>query len=172
MDAVDIFSLLVPVTYFVLFVLERIFPARQFPPIRGWAWIGIGALLLLGVTQTVVPLLLPADWLAAHRLIDGTQLGIVGGLGRERQIDLVGGPGTTGNVATSEVRTHAPPEQAPDGATQCEFPRCHGQGCLRIPVPSHRVSRDRCGNKTCSSHVEGDGGDQAGSYPGCSPQRF
>lgn len=79
MDAVDIFSLLVPVTYFALFALERIFPARQFPPIRGWAWIGIGALLLLGVTQTVVPLLLPADWLAAHRLIDGTQLGIVGG---------------------------------------------------------------------------------------------
>jgi hypothetical protein len=37
MDAVDFFSLLVPVTWLVLFVLERIFPARKFPKIRGWA---------------------------------------------------------------------------------------------------------------------------------------
>ena len=79
MDAIEFFSLLVPVTYFVLFALERIFPARTFPPIRGWAWIGIGALLLLGVTQTIVPLLLPEQWLAQHRLFDGTQLGVVGG---------------------------------------------------------------------------------------------
>jgi len=80
MDAVDFFSFLVPVTWLVLFVLERIFPARKFPPIRGWAWIGIGALLLLGATQTIVPLLIPADWLEAHRLIDGTQLGLAGGI--------------------------------------------------------------------------------------------
>jgi sterol desaturase/sphingolipid hydroxylase (fatty acid hydroxylase superfamily) len=79
MDAVDFFSVLVPVTWLVLFALERIFPARKFPPIRGWAWIGLGALLLLGAVQTVVPLLIPEDWLAAHRLLDGTQLGIFGG---------------------------------------------------------------------------------------------
>jgi sterol desaturase/sphingolipid hydroxylase (fatty acid hydroxylase superfamily) len=79
MDAVEFFSLLVPVTWLVLFVLERIFPARTFPPIRGWAWIGAGALLLIGVVQTVVPLLIPADWLAAHRVFDGTRLGVAGG---------------------------------------------------------------------------------------------
>jgi sterol desaturase/sphingolipid hydroxylase (fatty acid hydroxylase superfamily) len=79
MDAVDFFSVLVPVTWLVLFVLERIFPARQFPPIRGWAWIGVGALLLLGAVQTVVPLLLPADWLTQHRVSDGTRLGLAGG---------------------------------------------------------------------------------------------
>lgn len=79
MDAVDLFSLLVPVTWLVLFVLERIFPAREFPRIRGWAWIGVGALLLLGVVQSVVPLLIPAQWLAQHRLLEGTRLGIAGG---------------------------------------------------------------------------------------------
>jgi len=80
MDAVDFFSLLVPVTWLVLFVLERIFPARKFPPIRGWTWIGVGALLLLGAVQTVVPLLIPADWLETHRLFDGTRLGLAGGI--------------------------------------------------------------------------------------------
>ena len=80
MDAVDLFSLLVPVTWLVLFVLERIFPARTFPKIRGWAWIGVGALLVLGAIQTVVPLLIPVEWLAQHRLFDGTQLGLAGGI--------------------------------------------------------------------------------------------
>ena len=80
MDAVDLFSLLVPVTWLVLFVLERIFPARTFPKIRGWAWIGVGALLVLGAIQTVVPLLIPIEWLAQHRLLDGTQLGLAGGI--------------------------------------------------------------------------------------------
>jgi sterol desaturase/sphingolipid hydroxylase (fatty acid hydroxylase superfamily) len=80
MDAVDFFSLLVPVTWLVLFVLERILPARRFPKIRGWAWIGVGALLVLGAVQTIVPLLIPGDWLEAHRLFDGTQLGLAGGI--------------------------------------------------------------------------------------------
>ena len=80
MDLVDLFGLLVPVTWLVLFVLERIFPARKFPPIRGWAWIGVGALLLLGTVQTVVPLLIPAQWLESHRLLDGGQFGVAGGI--------------------------------------------------------------------------------------------
>src|SRR5262245_44812709 len=80
MDAVDFFSLLVPVTWLVLFVLERIFPARTFPQIRGCAWIGVCALLLMGTVQSVVPLLIPEDWLATHRVMDGTQLGITGGI--------------------------------------------------------------------------------------------
>ena len=29
--------------------------------------------------STVVPLLIPADWLAAHRLVDGARLGVAGG---------------------------------------------------------------------------------------------
>jgi len=80
MDAVDFFSLLVPVTWLALFVLERISPARKFPKIRGWGWIGVGALLLLGCVQTVVPLLIPAEWLETHRLFDGTRLGLAGGI--------------------------------------------------------------------------------------------
>src|SRR5512144_1456896 len=79
MNAVDIVGLLVPITYLVMLAIEKWRPARTFPPRRGWAWIGIAFLLLIGVVSTVVPLLVPADWLAAHRLMDGTRLGVVGG---------------------------------------------------------------------------------------------
>ncbi len=79
MSAIDILGLLVPVTYFALLAVERIAPARAFPPRRGWQWMGIGFLILIGVVSTVTPLLLPLEWLAAHRWLDGTRLGVAGG---------------------------------------------------------------------------------------------
>ena len=41
MDTVDIIGLLVPVTYFIFLVTEKIWPARTFPPRKGWQLIGI-----------------------------------------------------------------------------------------------------------------------------------
>jgi sterol desaturase/sphingolipid hydroxylase (fatty acid hydroxylase superfamily) len=79
MDAVTVIGLLTPATYVALAVTERIWPARAFPPRRGWQLIGVAFLVLIATLGTVVPLLVPADWLAAHRLLDGTRLGIVGG---------------------------------------------------------------------------------------------
>ncbi|HZF35244.1 MAG TPA: sterol desaturase family protein [Candidatus Angelobacter sp.] len=79
MTAVDILGLLVPVTYLAMLAIEAVAPARQFPPIRAWRLTGIAFLILSGVLATTVPLLIPVDWLAAHRLIDGTPLGVVGG---------------------------------------------------------------------------------------------
>lgn len=79
MHAEDIVGLLVPVTYLVMLAVEKWRPARDFPPRRGWTWIGIAFLLLVGVVSTVVPLLVPPEWLAQHRWIDGTGLGVAGG---------------------------------------------------------------------------------------------
>ena len=79
MDLVDLIGLLPLATYVVLAITERMWPARSFPPRRGWQWIGIGFLVLLATLATVVPLVLPVDWMAAHRIFDGTRLGIVGG---------------------------------------------------------------------------------------------
>ena len=79
MDAIDFFSLLIPVTFFFMLVVEARWPARRFPARRGWRWIGVGFLFLLATMSTLAPLLLPAQWLAAHRLIDGSALGIVRG---------------------------------------------------------------------------------------------
>ena len=79
METVDLIGLLVPVTYFLFLITEKLWPARTFPARRGWQWIGVGFLILISTVSTVLPLLIPEDWLAAHRWLDGTQLGIVGG---------------------------------------------------------------------------------------------
>ena len=79
MSAVDVLTLLIPVTYLVMLGIEALFSARQFPQARGWRWLGILFLIVYGLVMTVTPLLLPQDWLARHRLIDGTGLGVIGG---------------------------------------------------------------------------------------------
>ena len=79
METVDLIGLLVPVTYFVFLVTERLWPARAFPPRKGWQWIGLGFLVMVLTLSTVIPLLIPEVWLAQHRFIDGTRLGVVGG---------------------------------------------------------------------------------------------
>lgn len=79
MDAIDILGLLVPLTYLVMLASESIWPARQFPEVRGWKILGIAFLIAMALVSTIVPLLIPVDWLAQHRMLDGTRLGIVGG---------------------------------------------------------------------------------------------
>jgi sterol desaturase/sphingolipid hydroxylase (fatty acid hydroxylase superfamily) len=79
MSAIDILGLLVPVTYFVMLAVERFHPAREFPPRRGWQWLGIAFLIIVGLVSALTPLLLPADWLDAHRLLPGNRLGVVAG---------------------------------------------------------------------------------------------
>ncbi|MFL6648388.1 MAG: sterol desaturase family protein [Sulfurifustaceae bacterium] len=79
MDPIEFIGLLTPATFLVMLGIESLRPARPFPAIRGWRWIGLGLLLMVGASSTVVPLLLPLDWLAAHRLLDGTGLGVAGG---------------------------------------------------------------------------------------------
>jgi sterol desaturase/sphingolipid hydroxylase (fatty acid hydroxylase superfamily) len=79
MDTVDIIGLLVPVTYFVFLVTEKLWPAREFPPRKGWQWIGLGFLVVIMTISTVVPLLIPEAWLGSHRWLDGTRLGVAGG---------------------------------------------------------------------------------------------
>ena len=75
----DLIGLAVAATYFVLLATERLWPAREFPPRKGWQWLGIAFLLAIGAAGAVVPLLLPLEWLAAHRWMDGTRLGVAGG---------------------------------------------------------------------------------------------
>ena len=79
METVELVGLLVPIIYFTMLAIEARWPARSFPPRSGWRWIGIGFLLLIATVGSVVPLLLPLEWMAAHRWIDGTGLGVIGG---------------------------------------------------------------------------------------------
>lgn len=79
METTDLIGLAVPFTYLVLAATEKLWPARSFPPRKGWQWLGAGFLVLIATVGTVVPLLLPVEWMAAHRWLDGTGLGIAGG---------------------------------------------------------------------------------------------
>ncbi|HEY8009535.1 MAG TPA: sterol desaturase family protein [Rudaea sp.] len=80
MDAISLFFLLLtPATYTAMIIVEQIWPARNFPPRRGWQWIGAAFLVLSLTIGTLLPLYLPVDWMAEHRLFDGTRLGVIGG---------------------------------------------------------------------------------------------
>ena len=81
MDTIDLIALLVPCTYLVMLAIKWRWPAREFPDRPGWRWIGIAFLVLLGTVSTGVPLAIPVAWLEAHRWLDGTGLGVVGGTG-------------------------------------------------------------------------------------------
>src|SRR5215211_4090662 len=68
----------VPATYLVLLGLEALRPARAWPAIRFWRLLGGAFFVVMGGVVTVSPLLLPAAWIAEHRLLDLTGLGIAG----------------------------------------------------------------------------------------------
>ena len=79
MQAADLVGLAIPMLYLVMLATEARWPARQFPPRRGWRWLGLAFLVLIMSTGAVAPLLLPLEWMAAHRWLDGSGLGTVGG---------------------------------------------------------------------------------------------
>ena len=76
----EILTLAVPGTYAVMYGVETLFPAREFPKIAWWSLVGAGFIALMMSISVIAPLLLPVEWLAAHRLVDGTRIRIVGGV--------------------------------------------------------------------------------------------
>ena len=80
MQIEEILALAVPLTYFGMYAAETIWPARRFPKQRLWGLVGVGFMLLMMTVGVVAPLLLPVEWLAEHRVLDGTKLGVPGGV--------------------------------------------------------------------------------------------
>jgi sterol desaturase/sphingolipid hydroxylase (fatty acid hydroxylase superfamily) len=76
----DILGLAVPATYLFMYVTEKIWPARQFPKIGWWGLVGVGFMLLMMTFGVVLPLVLPVEWIANHRLMNGEWLGVAGGV--------------------------------------------------------------------------------------------
>lgn len=79
METADLVPLLIPLFYFSMLLVEWRWPARSFPARSHWRWLGIGFLLLIAGMGALVPLLLPLEWMAAHRWMDGTRFGVAGG---------------------------------------------------------------------------------------------
>ncbi|MBL8512188.1 MAG: sterol desaturase family protein [Betaproteobacteria bacterium] len=80
MELAEIIGLLIPLTYVVFWLLEKKLAVRTFPQRKAWSWLGFGFLFLIGFIANVVPVILNEDWLKAHRLLDGSGLGIFGGI--------------------------------------------------------------------------------------------
>ena len=81
MDSLKILLMLVMVSTLVLMLTaERIRPARQFPSVRGWVWIGIGVMVLFITVGSTWSLVVPGEWLREHRLLNGERLGVAGGI--------------------------------------------------------------------------------------------
>jgi len=75
MKAEDVLGLLVPVTFVFFLVTERLFPRREYPPVRFWNLIGFVCLIMTGLIATLMPMLLPASW-TRHHLFDLSGLGL------------------------------------------------------------------------------------------------
>ncbi|HMV69935.1 MAG TPA: sterol desaturase family protein, partial [Myxococcota bacterium] len=72
-------ALAIPLTFVVLSLLEAAAPGREFPQIPLWRAKGVAAVVVLMTINALLPSLLPPDWLAAVRLVDGRRLGVIGG---------------------------------------------------------------------------------------------
>jgi sterol desaturase/sphingolipid hydroxylase (fatty acid hydroxylase superfamily) len=70
LETTDIVGALVPLTYFAFALTERLRPARTFPSRKGWQWIGLGFLVMVMTLSTVIPLLIPAQflWRGFHQM--------------------------------------------------------------------------------------------------------
>jgi sterol desaturase/sphingolipid hydroxylase (fatty acid hydroxylase superfamily) len=66
-------------SFLAMMAVEAVFPARRYPTRKLWRVKGVLFLVGMAVVATATPLLIPGEWLAAHRLVDGTGLGIAGG---------------------------------------------------------------------------------------------
>jgi sterol desaturase/sphingolipid hydroxylase (fatty acid hydroxylase superfamily) len=70
----DLLGPMVAVVYIVMLIAEQFVPARKFPPVPRWVWIGaLFTALLIGI-NVALPLLLPMDWAARHSLFQGNRL--------------------------------------------------------------------------------------------------
>ena len=64
--------------YPAFIVIEHLRPARQFPSPRYWnIWLGIVLFIYIAALNVIVLALLPLDWLAAHRMFDLAQAGLL-----------------------------------------------------------------------------------------------
>lgn len=75
----DVLGPAVPLLFFAMMGIEALRPARRFPPVRFWRLIGVGFFTMMGIFAAAGPLLLNPEWLAAHRLLDLSGLGLAGG---------------------------------------------------------------------------------------------
>jgi sterol desaturase/sphingolipid hydroxylase (fatty acid hydroxylase superfamily) len=76
MKTEDLIGILIVGTWLGMLVLESLFPARSYPRVRGWRWLGALGLLAFMAIGTVLPLLLPSV-IFEHTLLSLAELPVV-----------------------------------------------------------------------------------------------
>ena len=77
MKTEDVIALVITAMFPVMLVIERIWPARKFPRVPHWHWIGIALFFYAGALNVLLLGLVPAEWLATHKLFDLSKLGLI-----------------------------------------------------------------------------------------------
>lgn len=76
----DILGLAIPAAFILFwgseYLINRAGGGRAFPKVRWWVVAGAAFFLLLSAVNATAPLWLPPEWLARHRLLDLTGLGV------------------------------------------------------------------------------------------------
>jgi len=80
MNSDTLIPILIVSCYLVMMITERLWPARRFPHTPWWIATGLGFFVLTIGLTSIVPLLLPSGWIAAHSLLPGERLGFWSGI--------------------------------------------------------------------------------------------
>ncbi len=75
----DVLGPAVPLLFFAMMAVEALIPARRFPTLRLWRLAGVAFMVMMGVLGAAAPLLLAPGWVAAHRVLDLSRMGVAGG---------------------------------------------------------------------------------------------
>jgi sterol desaturase/sphingolipid hydroxylase (fatty acid hydroxylase superfamily) len=79
----DILGLAIPAAFILFwsseYLVNRAGGGRRFEKVRWWGLVGVGFFLLLSAINVTSPLWLPPEWLARHRLLNLTGLGVAWG---------------------------------------------------------------------------------------------
>lgn len=82
MKLADLIALAIPVAFFAFWgaetLLNRWGHGQPFEPVKGWGLVGLVFFLVTGAINAIMPLLFDPDWIARHRLMDLTGLGLWG----------------------------------------------------------------------------------------------
>jgi sterol desaturase/sphingolipid hydroxylase (fatty acid hydroxylase superfamily) len=78
MQIENLVPILIPSAFVLLIVIERLWPARPLPRVRGWRIAGVVAFAVTGVVSSSAPMLVEG-FIEAHRLLDLTGLGLLVG---------------------------------------------------------------------------------------------
>jgi len=66
-------------SFILALIIEALLPRETQPKVRGWRLLGILFFIVSGSIAVILPLLIPGEWIAAHSLLPGMQLGVAGG---------------------------------------------------------------------------------------------